>query len=161
MISYTVGDATRPLLGKPPYIICHVCNDIGKWGAGFTAALDNRWRGPREAYLKAFSSRPDLAALGACSVCLVHTEGEPKVPILVVNMVAQHGVRGPDNRRPLQYPELCSCLLHVRKLAIAGKGWSVHMPRIGCGLGGATWGMVGPLVEGCLDGLEVFVYDLI
>ncbi len=37
---------------------------------------------------------------------------------------------------------------------------SVHMPRIGCGLAGGTWDVMGPLVEECLQGISVTVHDL-
>lgn len=39
---------------------------------------------------------------------------------------------------------------------------SVHMPRIGCGLAGGSWGKVEPIIqeELCDKGVQVFVYDL-
>ena len=38
---------------------------------------------------------------------------------------------------------------------------SVHMPRIGCGLAGGTWGKIEPILERTLikAGVEVTVYD--
>ena len=37
-IKYVVGDATAPQ-GESKKIICHICNDLGAWGAGFVLAL--------------------------------------------------------------------------------------------------------------------------
>jgi O-acetyl-ADP-ribose deacetylase (regulator of RNase III) len=39
-------------------------------------------------------------------------------------------------------------------------GASIHMPRIGCGLGGGTWDMIEPILLETCEGLEVTVYDL-
>lgn len=48
-IQYTTGDATQPLADGAK-IICHVCNDIGGWGAGFVVALSRKWSEPERAY---------------------------------------------------------------------------------------------------------------
>lgn len=36
---------------------------------------------------------------------------------------------------------------------------SVHMPRIGCGLGGGTWEEVEPIIVRTLTDTQVHVYD--
>jgi hypothetical protein len=56
VIRYVTGDATR-LIGVGPRVIVHVCNDVGKWGAGFVLALSRRWREPEAAYRAWYRSR--------------------------------------------------------------------------------------------------------
>jgi hypothetical protein len=41
-IRYVIGDAVWPI-GDGPKIIAHVVNTLGKWGAGFSGALSERW----------------------------------------------------------------------------------------------------------------------
>ena len=80
-INYVVGDATAPQ-GEGKKIICHICNDIGAWGAGFVLALSNKWRYPEDRY----HAMPSYQ-LGSAMVL----EVEPDV--YVANMIAQHGTR--------------------------------------------------------------------
>jgi len=58
----------------------------------------------------------------------------------------------------VQYGALGECLRVVRKKAI-GLDASVHMPRIGTGLGGGKWDVIEELILQHLKGLAVFVYD--
>lgn len=58
----------------------------------------------------------------------------------------------------VQYGALAECLRVVRTKAIELKA-SVHMPRIGTGLGGGKWELIEPLIETHLNGLAVYVYD--
>lgn len=144
MITYVRGDATQPI-GTGNKIIAHIVNDVGAWGAGFVLALSARWPHVREDYLD-WKKRK----LGDT----MFSYAEPQ--LYVAHLCAQRGVRG---TRPLNYEALVSCL---KKLCVQinEQPWTVHMPRIGCGLGGGSWDVVGGLVERWLDGVEVFVYDL-
>jgi O-acetyl-ADP-ribose deacetylase (regulator of RNase III) len=148
-ISYRIGDATSPCISSPARVIAHVCNDLGAWGAGFTAALDRRWSEPRAEYL----------ALGAKQV-LGSVQLVRVGPLLwVANIVAQRGLPSRGNRRPLSYDALGTGLWALRTRADELTA-SVHMPRIGCGLGGGSWDVVSQIVARCLRPLEVYVYDL-
>jgi len=146
-LRYLVGDATEPV--ERPAIIAHVCNDIGAWGAGFTAALNRRWPELGKAF-KEYGRHP-LGSVGWSAVA-------PE--IYVANMTAQKGVgRG---RRRIDDDALRTCLELVARGARLD-GASVHMPRIGCGLAGATWDEIEPLVQWGLvmRGVDVYVYDLL
>ena len=57
----------------------------------------------------------------------------------------------------VQYAALGECLQAVRKKALA-LGASVHMPRIGTGLGGGKWETIEGLISKNMKGLNVFVY---
>jgi len=151
MIYYLVGDATRPeVVGKK--IITHIVNDAGAWGAGFVVALSRRWPEAERAY-RAWYSGFDWTYFGLGEVQFVEVENE----ITVANMVAQNGVRG--GGRLVDYYALQDCLYTVSQRAKEHAA-SIHMPRIGCGLGGGKWEEVERLIKIELAGLSVYVYDL-
>jgi O-acetyl-ADP-ribose deacetylase (regulator of RNase III) len=152
-IEYRTGDATCPQ-GPGPKVIVHICNDAGKWGAGFVLAISRRWPQPEAAYREAFQQGGGLA-LGAVQFVPVEAE------LTVANMVAQHGVRRAGSAPPIRYEVLRKTLSGVARFARAN-GASVHMPRIGSGLAGGTWEEVSAIVEDVLsgEGIPVRVYDL-
>jgi O-acetyl-ADP-ribose deacetylase (regulator of RNase III) len=160
-IHYTVGDATEPKAEGNKFI-CHVCNDVGGWGAGFVLAITKRWPQPEAAYRAWHRDREhNDFALGA--VQLVQVEPE----IWVANMVGQHdirrkGVNSLDERPPVRYEAIDAALASVAGDAKRLRA-SVHMPRIGCGLAGGTWDKIEPIIQRTLGerGVEVFVYDLV
>jgi O-acetyl-ADP-ribose deacetylase (regulator of RNase III) len=151
-IKYLKGDATQPVSqDQGTHIVAHVVNNKGAWGAGFTAALV-KWPEAQDSY--------EMWVKNGLS--LGKTLGRPvrtTENIIVFHMCAQEGLRSKQNPIPLQYGALEVCLTTLGKVA-RGMGASVHMPRIGCGLGGASWGRIEPLIEERLKGVDVFVYDL-
>jgi len=154
-IRYLVGDATTPI-GEGPKIIAHVCNDRGGWGAGFVLAISRRWPEPEAAYREWHDARESSGfALGVVQLVAVGDE------VSVANMVAQRGFQHTAEGPPLRYDALEQCLAELARIA-ADAGATVHMPRIGCGLAGGEWAMIGPLIEKTLGtaGVEVTVYDL-
>ena len=184
-LHYVTGDATAPQ--RPaPWVIAHVCNDIGRWGRGFVLPLARRWPETKRAFLG--------RALALGEVQFVELEGGCSV----ANMIGQRGVyRRGRKDAPIRYEALAQCLTlfgwHVfktfeilpclglllgRKFLIAGKaftqcltrlndyalarGMSVHMPRIGAGLAGGDWDEIESLLRLHIElaRLEVFVYTL-
>ena len=157
-IQFLIGDATAA--GVPDdKIICHICNDIGRWGKGFVLALSKRWPQPEAAYRRWYEGRESNDfGLGAVQL----TQVEPEV--WVANMIAQHGVsrrRATGSQPPIRYEAVEAALTKVAEIA-EDKGASVHMPRIGCGLAGGSWDRIEPIIERtlCAKGIRVFVYDL-
>jgi len=157
-IAYVDGDATSPI-GDGEKVIAHICNDIGVWGvwgAGFVMALSTKWDRPEKNYKYAY----DMDAIELGKIQMVSVESD----IFVVNLIAQQGV-GRDrlsDREPVRYDALVVCLRKLAKWCKIGKeASSVHMPRIGCGLGGGRWEIVEPIikVELCERGIPVTVYD--
>ncbi|RYE90143.1 MAG: Appr-1-p processing protein [Myxococcales bacterium] len=159
-ITHVTGDATRPA-GSDPRIIVHVCNDIGRWGAGFVVALSRRWREPEAAFRRWYRDRATSGfALGAVQLVAV----EPT--LWVANLVGQHGVARAgvtpaDGLPPVRYEAIRAGLARVRDEA-RRRGASVHMPRIGCGLAGGRWETIEPIIDDELGqrGVAVTVYDL-
>lgn len=170
MIKYVVGDATAPV-GNGPKLIVHICNNAGGWGAGFVLAISKRWRYPEREYRRWHREGSGLLSgkfqLGAIQV--VPVQGDP--PLSVVNMIAQEGYgknnrnqhrsNEPDSRPPIRYDALEQCLNEVGYLVRSGpaQGASIHMPRIGCSLGGGRWAEVEPIIARTLGHASVTVYD--
>jgi O-acetyl-ADP-ribose deacetylase (regulator of RNase III) len=171
MIHYLVGDATQPQ-GEGPKLIVHICNSFGGWGRGFVLALSRRWRAPEFAYRawsrdgvwvdevtrKVYDKHKGeytgetrtydfQTKFGLGRVQYIQVEKD----IEVANMIAQ-------NDR-VQYFAVERGLKRIARWATR-RGQTLHMPRIGCGLGGGTWDRIEPLISEQCKGLEVFVYDL-
>ena len=152
-IRYIMGDATCPQ-AKGVKLICHVCNDMGRWGKGFVVAVSRRWRQPEEQYRAWYARRSgEDFRLGAQFI-----QVEPY--IWVANMVAQRGTKVGSSGPPIRYEALAECLDRVGEKASELKA-SVHMPRIGCGLAGGDWSRVEPLIVRSIiaQGLPISVYD--
>lgn len=149
MITYKVGDATRP--EESPFVIVHCCNNIGGWGSGFVRAIDATFGyHVGEEYRRNHSKE-----LG--DIQFVGVNGG-----WVCNLVGQHGVKSPTNPRPIRYTALVNGLLAVNE---ALERWSspvphVVMPRIGAGLAGGSWDMISDIIEITMPKRPVTVYDL-
>jgi O-acetyl-ADP-ribose deacetylase (regulator of RNase III) len=161
-IQYTIGDATQPIVGDGVRVIAHVCNDIGKWGAGFSGAVGKAYPDVEAFYRAQWKYKKKTPALG--EIQWVFTT----LDIAVVNMIAQHRIRDLVNPKPIRYDALEECL---EKLVAGCRALeeredpdkvkvTVHMPRIGCGLAGGSWNAVGALVEDALWDFDVYVYNL-
>jgi O-acetyl-ADP-ribose deacetylase (regulator of RNase III) len=163
-IDYVTGDATCPR-GDGQKIVAHVVNDQSKWGSGFVLAVSARWPETKELYHDWMSVPVNL------SWC--QGEGLPRLgnvqyvqveeDVQVANLLAQRGVRhNPQAPRAVDYNALHACLQKLGRYA-ADTGASVHMPRIGCGLGGGEWPVVEDIILKALVipyGVPVTVYDL-
>lgn len=155
MIQYVTGDATNPLTSGPK-IIAHICNDIGKWGAGFVLALSRRWDEPERSYKEWYSlQKGNSFYLGAVQFVKVRPD------ITVANMVAQAGVGTGSKGPPIRYEAVEACLKKLAAMAAYDKA-SVHMPRIGCALAGGSWAKVEPIIQATLvaSSVPVTIYDL-
>jgi len=148
-INYVVGDATEPR-GDGNKIICHICNTVGAWGAGFVLALSNKWKEPEEKYLQDHKDGKSL--LGVVNYTKVEDD------IVVANMIAQEGVNYPDRKdSPIRYEALKTALAWVNEFAIHNQA-TLHMPRIGCGLAGGQWSEVEKILIEVVT-VNVTVYD--
>ena len=159
-MTFQTGDATAPV-SRGAKLICHICNDCGRWGKGFVVAISKKWPQPEAAYRAWYRDR-ERNDFGLGAVQFVQVESE----VWVANMVAQHDIQrkrvtSPDRRPPIRYEALNTALSKVAEEA-KRRGASVHMPRIGCGLAGGSWEQIGPMIDRtlCSKGIEVHVYDL-
>jgi len=150
------GDATKPA-GSGPKIIMHCCNDLGRWGAGFTGSLNKLSEKPMAAYL-AWYNRQDMpegvemtGAMGLGESQLVQVADD----LWVANIIGQHGVgMGSGGRAPIRYDALRKGLVAVHRWAGIHKA-SVHAPRIGAGLAGGHWGNIKALIQTEISGRGV------
>jgi O-acetyl-ADP-ribose deacetylase (regulator of RNase III) len=148
-IHYVKGDATQPQ-GDGKKIIVHICNDKGRWGAGFVLAVSKRWKEPERMYRE--TNVRDLT-LGTVQVVEVAPD------ILVANMIAQHDTQpGPGGLAPIRYGAVRSALSAVNELAYR-IGATLHMPRIGSGLAGGKWEDIEQIIKDVMS-VDVYVYDL-
>ena len=166
MINYLEGDATAPI-GEGKKVICHICNDVGKWGSGFVIAISKRWKHVEHMYLD--WSRGGMATppfkLGNVMFCLAD-EGD----IVIANMIAQHKIQSmlPVGEVPIRYEALRDCMKKVNTvlhkegeiMSPDFKPMTLHMPRIGCERAGGTWDEVEKIINTTIDkDVDVFVYD--
>lgn len=153
MIKYVKGDATLPQ-GDGNKLVIHVVNDVGRFGSGFALAVLKRYPVVREVYIKAFESdkHPKLGDVQMINV----SDG-----LWFANMVAQHGVIGPNNPIPIDYGELRECLRSVRDFAIE-HNLKIHAPKFGSGLAGGKWIVIEKLIQDELiaQNIDVTIYEL-
>lgn len=152
-IIYKQGDATQINPNKNTFIL-HVCNNIGKWGAGFTKAIDKQWQKPKTDYLDFVYNKKregftpnDL--LGNCVFTYIPNP-HAKTWVCIVNMIAQNGVKSKNNTQPINYYALELCLKDFKRQfnnSIKHDIEVVQMPRIGCGLAGGEWNKIEPLIN--------------
>ena len=154
LLRFTKGDATLPNGSNLRYIL-QIVNNEGKYGAGFSGSLARRWPKVETEYRSWWRERFGKLRLGDIQVVQILSD------LVVINMVAQKGIVGPENSKPIDYAALKACLAKAGA-EISNYNASVHMPRIGCGLAGGTWEDVEPLIEAELlkRGISVTVYDL-
>lgn len=147
-ITFLKGDATNPQ-GTGDKIICHICNDIDRWGAGFVMALSKKWDAPEKAYHSI--PKKDMV-LG--NVQLVAVEPD----ITVANMIGQRSIRKKNSDYiPIRYDAVRECLEKVNKHAVENNA-TLHMPRIGCGLAGGDWFEIEKIIHEVVT-VDVTVYD--
>jgi O-acetyl-ADP-ribose deacetylase (regulator of RNase III) len=155
LLRFATGDASKPIAGGFMYIV-QVCNDEGKYGAGFSGALAKRWPAVESNYRQWWRNKFGKLELGDIQVIQVQSD------TCVINMIGQHGV-GEDEKgaAPIRYDALEQALSKAGIEVSNNKG-SIHMPRIGCGLAGGEWEKVEPLITEQLlkRGINVTVYDL-
>lgn len=140
-ITYVTGDATLPQSANTT-IICHSCNNLGVWGAGFVVPLGQKYPESKEKYLSWASSR--ISGVTPFSLGEVQfVKINPK--LWVANLIGQKGV-GFRNGIPLRYDALHDGFVKVADFAVTQSA-EVVMPRIGCGLGGGDWDIVEKLIK--------------
>ena len=153
-VEFVIGDATKPS-GTGPKLIAQVVNDkTPNWGAGFALAVRKAWTKVQEGFRRWAAKSPGNLRLGNVLISEVSAE------LAVASMVCQHGY-GPSDKPRIRYVALQQCLQQLGASA-RDKNACVHMPRIGSGFGGGSWGLIAQLVDEnlCRCGVPVRVYDL-
>lgn len=179
-IKYVIGDATSPPETGGIRILPHICNNLGGWGSGYVVALSKRWMDPERRYREwaRRCSETGMRSMPMGKTQLVRVEVDSNWnPMFVANMVAQEGHKGPSNPVAVRYDALEDCLHYLARWIIALEETrtglrigtahvplpptTIHMPRIGCGLGGGDWARVESLILKTLSpNWQVTIYDL-
>jgi len=151
------GDATCPLAAAP-VIIPHITNDMGAWGAGFVISLSKRWPKPEQQYRTWFKEKTTKRGIAFELGEVGFVQAEPT--ILVANMIAQSGTGSTNNRAPIRYGALASCMIKVLHTAQHFKA-EVHAPRFGAGLAGGNWETIEALIQEIWvdNELDVVIYE--
>jgi O-acetyl-ADP-ribose deacetylase (regulator of RNase III) len=154
LLKFVKGDATVPQGSSNIYLL-QIVNNEGKYGAGFSGALARRYPKVEFEYRQWWRKLYGKLNLGDIQFVQIHSS------LIVVNMVAQNGIVGPDNPKPIDYDALTLCLGKVGD-EVSKFNASVHMPRIGAGLAQGNWDEIEFIIEQELlkRGINVVVYDL-
>lgn len=144
MINTIKGDATKPI-GDGFKVVAHICNNKGGWGAGFVIAVSKRWEQPEMHYRS-------LQQYQLGKTYLINVEPD----IAVANMIAQDGFFRPGHI-PLNYEALKYCLTRLN-LWTKAKSATIHMPKIGSGLGGGDWNRILKIIEDTAQ-VDITIYE--
>ena len=147
-IHYADGDLFKGIKHvQSPLVIPHICNDEGRWGAGFSGALSRHFSEPEKVYR---SRTPHLGDVQWITI-------GPSVR--VVNMVAQHGTDDAHARGqpPIRYWALTTCM---EKVAAEIRISEIHAPMFGSGLAGGDRNTIEACIQEvwCDEGILVTIY---
>lgn len=158
-IHYIIGDATNPIVrDKENSLIVHCCNTLGAWGAGFVVPLGKRFPKAKESYKK-YIEKNGRGLLGEVDEVKVADN------IYVENLMGQSFLyKKPNGEIPCNYIAIETGFLNIiEKWLAKAENYSVHMPRIGCGLAGGDWKTIENIIQRTfvdVAEVDVFVYDL-
>lgn len=158
-IEYLKGNAITPIVKDDAIsVICHCCNTIGKWGKGFVVSLATHYPEAKKAYYQYLRCVGNEHALGKCCIASVGKN------LMVANVFGQERIYPTsDGQIPLIYQALedglktCKTIMQAMNLP-----FTIHMPRIGCGLAGGKWDIVEDIINRVFSeaDIQVYVYDL-
>jgi len=160
-IKYLVGNALDPQ-GPGNKLIAHICNDEGRWGAGFVLAVSKKFGTVEEAYRKAY--KDGILKLGSTQFVDVRDmEGDR---LVFANMIAQRSTGfmkdgSPNGCPPIRYNALFGCIDQACTHAALINA-SIHGPRFGAGLAGGEWKLIEVILNAASEkhGVPFTIYDL-
>lgn len=137
-------------------IVPHVCNNVGVFGAGFAAAVRNRF----PVVATNFELLGKQNKLGYVQYISVFKEPSYGHEIIFANMIAQNGIISYKNKRPLNYEFLVKCMIDVRNhIKTLDKDCiEIHCPQFGSGLAGGNWEFISMLIDDIWKSISVNVY---
>lgn len=164
-IHYIIGDATLPIETEAENrLIVHCCNTLGAWGAGFVIPLAKRYPNARSSYFNYIHK--GNVSLGDVDEVKVTDN------IYVENLMGQKFLgKGPNGEIPCDYNAIETGFLNIiskwfsydSTIRKNKQNFSIHMPRIGCGLAGGDWKIIENIIQRTfvdIANVDVYVYDL-
>ena len=147
MIKYIKGN----LLDAPQNLIVHGVNCAGGFGRGVAGALKLKYPSVADFYYDKHNT--EGWKLGEFQLVALD-DGR-----IVVNLATQQKY-GNDGKLYFNYEAAQRGLVELFKFA-AHHQYSVAMPKLGCGLGGAEWSKVEAIIKKLAGkSLDVYVYEL-
>jgi hypothetical protein len=134
----------------------HVCNNIDLFGAGFAAQLAEKYPSVKQDYhlLGKHFLRNNF---GYSQILKVYEDNKFKHKLFFVNMIAQNGVKGTNNIRPLNYLALVKSMNTLSQYIKSNTGFSnksekieIHCPK---------WQFVSDLIDDIWGQFDVIVYN--
>lgn len=164
-IHYIIGDATLPIETEAENrLIVHCCNTLGAWGAGFVVPLGKRYPLAKEGYKKFIAENGGI--LGEVNEVPVGKH------LFVENLMGQSFLhKKPNGEIPCNYAAIETGFLNIIRKWLSyyevfhneKQNFSIHMPRIGCGLAGGDWQTIENIIQRTfidIADVDVYVYDL-
>lgn len=158
-IHYIIGDATLPVETEAENrLIVHCCNTLGAWGAGFVVPLGRRYPKAKDGYKKFIEENKGTISLGEVNEVKVADN------IYVENLMGQSFLYKKANGEiPCNYIAIETGFLKIMENWSNKGNYSIHMPRIGCGLAGGDWKTIENIIQRTfvdIANVDVYVYDL-
>jgi len=152
-INYVQGDLFKylpdPDKGKTIFIP-HVCNTLGCFGAGFVIPLMKHFPGVNVDYASYCNKWKD-ESLGYVDYFRTLVNDDSLITRVVCNMIAQKGVIGKNNAKPIKYVALMNCMVEVQNMVLSyikdGAKAEIYCPKFGSALAGGNWDLIEELIN--------------
>jgi O-acetyl-ADP-ribose deacetylase (regulator of RNase III) len=166
MINYVTGDLFASLPDQP-IVIAHICNNIGRFGGGFTGPLGRKWPIVEQRYKNWHNTGNDTSESGfgkSIRFGLGQTQFirvQEKPLIVVANMIAQKEFPTAKEPDAVHYDALRQCIRTVSHW-FDPKEVELHCPKFGSGIGGGDWQSIEPMIEDfwIRRGFKVTIYTI-
>lgn len=140
-------------------IVPHVCNNVDAFGAGFAAAISKYYPIVKSNYHLLGNKQ----VLGYTQFVVVAENKDYEHKLIFANMIAQNGIIGQNNPRPLNYGALVKSMLlvsnFIRQNFNKDNPVQIHSPKFGCGLAGGEWGFVSELIKDIWGNHSIYIYQ--
>lgn len=156
ILTYRNGNLIDAFLSEEIDVLAHQANCFCTMGAGIAREIKQRLPAAWEADRKTI--RGDISKLGGYSVASID-DGQH----FVFNLYGQYKYgRGDDGAQNTNIPALKSALLGMSSalMTLQPRDWTVGIPKLGCGLGGANWADVEAMLLALPSPHHFFVYEL-
>jgi hypothetical protein len=143
----------------------HVCNNIDTFGAGFAAQVADKFPSVKADY-HMLGKKFLQQNMGYCQIIKVLEDQKYRHKLYFVNMIAQNGIIGPNNPRPLNYFSLAKSMSLLSNYILNNTGFNngqekieIHCPKFGSGLAGGKWDFISNLIEDIWGKYHVTTYN--
>lgn len=142
--------------GKHIPIIPQVCNDAGAYGAGYSGAIASRWPMVESNYREWANSKNELPNTTG-PFYLGENQYVNCGDALVVNMIAQNGIRSKYRPVVINYTKFMACVHKMSELKF-DMPVKYYIAKIGSGLAGGKWDDIKYYIELFLREPDQIVY---